>query len=150
MYGTSFGNGPVPLGNIAASAIFNGQSGDWLVVWDVQVFANGAFSADGAVIDFAIMTGVLDFYVDFQFEPAWPLASGSPAIRSQGWGFNDSANEAGKIFASLQLPVSGYQWPHDWPFCAIAPGDSVVVYSDANQYHTFGAAWMFEVVPGGI
>lgn len=150
MYGTAYGVGPVPLGNIVASAVLNAQTrGEWLVIWDVQVFANGPFSSDGAVIDFAIMQGTLQL-TDFQFEPANPLASSSPATPSQGWGFNDSAFEQGKVFASLQLPVSGYQWPHDWPFAAIAPGDSVVVYSDSNPYHTFGAAWMFEVVPGGI
>ena len=149
MYGTGFGVGPVALGNIAASGVFNNQqNGEQLVIWDVQVSASGAFASGLAIIDFSIMTGTQQL-TDFQFEPANPLCSGNPVIDSKGWGFMDSAQEQGKVFLSAFLPVSGYQWVHDWPLCSIAPGDSVVVYSDANQYHSFGATWIFEVVPNG-
>jgi hypothetical protein len=150
MYGTGYGNGPVPLGNIVGSGVFNASTrGEWLVIWDVQVNASGTFTSGLAIIDFSIMHGTAQ-YGGFQFQPANPLTSQTPATPSQGWGFNDSANEQGLVFGSYFLPVTGYQWVHDWPFCAIAPGDSVVVYSDANQYHSFGAAWTFEVVPAGI
>lgn len=150
MFGCSFGIGPVATGDIVASGVLNAETdGSWLVIWDVQVFATGSFTAPGAVIDFCIMHGTQQLH-DFTFEPANPLCSNTPRVPSTGWGFMDSANEQGLLFQSLSLPVNGYQWVHDWPFCAIAPGDSVVVYSDASAYNSFGAAWTFEVVPGGI
>jgi hypothetical protein len=72
-------------------------------------------------------------------------------VPSTGWGFKDPANnEAGPVIQSLSLPVAGYNWLYDYPFAAIAPGDSLVCYSDSNAYNSFGAAYTFEVVPGGL
>lgn len=152
MYGTAFGVGPAALGELVASAVYNGQQdGAWLVIWDVQVFANGNFAAVGAVVDFDIIHGTQSGAANYQVEPALPVISNGIAIKSFGWGFTDpNNNEAGKPFLNPDIPVGGYQWPHDWPLCAIAPGDSIVAYSDANAYNTWGATWLFEVVPGGI
>lgn len=152
LYGTGFGIGPVPLGNLVASAVFNAQTdGSWLVIWDVQVFATGSFPAGGAVIDFCIIRGTQPNAAGHQIEPSVPITSYTASVPSYGWGFSDPANnEAGPVFASPHLPVNGYQWVHEWPLCAIAPGDSIVVYSDSNAYNSFGATWIFEVVPGGL
>jgi hypothetical protein len=152
MYGTAFGIGTVPLGALIGSGVFNAQTrGEWLVIWDVQVFATGSFAAAGAVVDINIMTGTQSANTGYQKQPANPLISANTTIPSFGWGFKDSAtNEAGLNFLSLQIPVNGYQWVHDWPLCAIQPGDSVVAYSDSNAYQNWGATWIFEVVPGGI
>jgi hypothetical protein len=152
MYGGSFGIGPVPLGNLIASGIYNGQQGGaWLVIRDLQVFATGSFPATGAVVDIDIIHGTQSGAVNYTVEPVLPCTSQSPSIKSFAWGFSDpNNNEAGTPFLNPDIPVSGYQWVHDFPLCAIAPGDSVVAYSDANAYNTWGAAWLFEVVPGGF
>lgn len=152
MYGASFGISPVPLGNLVGSGIVNRQtSGQWLVIWDLQVFAAGSFASVGAVFDLCIIQGTQSIYSNYQVEPSFPTTSFTQTIPSAGWGFSDgAANEASKPFYSLSLPVGGYQWVHDWPLCAIAPGQSVVAYSDANAYNSWAAAFMFEVVPGGI
>lgn len=152
MYGASFAIGPVPLGALVGSGIYNGQTdGSWLVIWDVQVFTPGPFVATGAVVDFNIITGMLTDNADFALEPSNPLCSATGLVPSTGWGFMDSnTNEQGLLFQSLSIPVNGYQWVHDWPFCAIQPGDSVVAYSDSNAYNNWGASYTFEVVPGGI
>ncbi len=152
MYGASFGIGPVPLGDLVGSGVVNRQtSGDWLVIWDLQVFAAGSFPAPGAVFDLNIIQGTQSFYNNYQVEPSFPATSFTPTIPSAAWGFMDgAANEASKPFYSLSLPVNGYQWVHDWPLCALAPGQSVVAYSDANAYQAWSAAWLFEVVRGGI
>jgi len=151
MYGGSFGIGPVALGDLVASAIYNGQpDGAFLRVWDVQVFATGNFAAVGAVVDFDLIHGTQSGAVNYQVEPVLPCTSQGPSIKSFAWGFQDpNNNEAGKPFLNPNIPVGGYQWVHDWPLCTIAPGDSVVAYSDANAYNTWGATWLFEVVPGG-
>ncbi len=152
LYGASFGIGPASIGDLVGSGIVNRQaSGDWLVIWDLQVFAAGSFAAVGAVFDLCIIQGTQSQNSNYQVEPSFPANSFAPTIPSSAWGFKDAAaNEASKPFYSLSLPVGGYQWVHDWPLCAIAPGQSVVAYSDTNAYNSCGAAFMFEVVPGGI
>jgi len=152
MYGAAFGIGPVALGALVGSGINNAQTrGEWLVIWDVQVFATGSFPASGAIVDINIISGTPSSNVGYQVQPSNPLISSNRGIPSFGWGFKDSAaNEAGLNFLSLALPVNGYQWVHDWPLCGIQPGDSVVAYSDGSAYNHWGATWVFEVVPGGI
>jgi hypothetical protein len=152
MYGTEFGIGPVALGDLVGSGVFNAQTdGSWLVIWDLQLFANGSPPAVGWVFDLNIIHGTQSFYHDYSFNTALPVCSQTKQIPSGGWGFMDSAaNEASLPFLNYSLPVGGYQWVHDWPLCAIAPGDSIVAYSDANAYNTWGATWVFELVPGGI
>jgi hypothetical protein len=149
MAGSSLGSGPVNFGDIHAVGLLNtAQRGEWLVIWDVQ--ANARPTGGGATIftvDFAIMHGQTGTSIGT--EPNNPLASDVGALPGQVWG-DVPGNEVGGIFASLSLPANGYQWVHDWPFCAIAPGDSVVGYSDANQAAFFGIAYIYEVVPNGI
>jgi hypothetical protein len=152
MYGGAFGIGPAALGDLVASGIYNGQQdGASLVVWDVQVFYTGTAPSTGAVVDFDIIHGAQSGAFDYQVEPVQPATSQGRAIKSFAWGFKDpNNNEAGKPFLNPDIPVNGYQWVHTWPLCAIMPGDSIVAYSDANAYTTWGATWLFEVVPGGI
>jgi hypothetical protein len=152
MYGGAFGTGPIPLGNLVASGIFNGQTdGGAIVIWDVQVFYTGTPPATGAVVDIDIIHGTQSGAVNYQVEDVLPITSQKPSIKSFAWGFNDPANnEAGRPFFNPNIPTTGYQWIHDWPLCTVLPGDSVVAYSDANAYTTWGATWLFEVVPGGI
>lgn len=149
MAGSSLGSGPVNFGDIHAVGLLNTSSrGEWLIVWDVAVNVRPNQALQTIFIcDFAIMHGQTGASIGV--EPNFPIASNVGALPGQVWG-DVPVNEVGQVFYSISIPPNGYQWPHDWPFCAIAPGDSVVGYSDANNGSFFGIQYMYEVVPGGL
>lgn len=149
MAGSSLGSGPVNFGDIHAIGLLNtSQRGEWLVVWDVQVNVRPNLAAQTIfLVDFAIMHGQTGTSIGV--EPNFSTTSDGATMPGEVWG-DIPVNEVGQIFYSIAIPPDGYQWVHDWPFCAIAPGDSVVGYSDANAGSHFGIAYMYEVVPGGL
>jgi hypothetical protein len=151
MYGGGFGGGPVALGDIWAVGLQNnGRASEWLVVWDVQITTSLAGKSTSIEIaDCTIMHGNTGPSAHFQSGQLGPLCSQVAAGPGLSW-LDIPSQEQGVLFQSLGLPLQGYQWPHDWPFCAIGPGDSLVVFSDANPSNHFGASFIYEVVPGTI
>lgn len=149
MAGSGGGLSPVPQFSIVAVGLQNNsQAGEWLVVWDVQVYANPAGDISHInIINFSIMNGQTGHSQGT--EPNNPLASGVGALPGFVW-IDEPSFNPGKIFSTPALPAQGYQWPHDWPIAAIAPGDSLVVFSDAQPTNTFGVNYLYEVVLGGI
>ena len=83
-----------------------------------------------------------------------PIISATGTPPGLMWSRNTPGNESGTTFYSVTLITSGvvayYQWVHEFPICAIQPGDSIAVYSDADAYTDWGVNFMFEIVPGGI
>jgi hypothetical protein len=149
MFGSAVGTGPLGIGDIGAIGLLNtGSAGEWLVVWDVQVNIHPSASGSGQrVLDGAIRRGTESSLLFT--EPNNPLASAVASGPGQVWaaitGF-----EAGGIFFSGIFPADVYQWPHEWPICAIQPGDSLVFYSDGSAANNFSAMFLYEVVPGGL
>src|SRR5216684_2670500 len=84
MAGSSFGVGPVALGDIIAVGLQNtADDGSWLVIWDVQVFTRPSGAASVLVVDFAIMGGRTgSFFAD---EPTNPLTSRAGKLPGVVW-----------------------------------------------------------------
>ena len=149
MFGSAVGTGPLGIGNIGAIGLLNtATAGEWLVVWDIQVNIHPSASGSGQrVLDCAIRHGTASPLLFT--EPNNPLASAVGSGPGQVWAATTNF-EAGGIFFSGVFPTDIYQWPHEWPFCAIQPGDSCVCYSDALAANNFSACFLYEVVPGGL
>jgi hypothetical protein len=149
MAGSAVGTGPLGIGDIGAIGLLNtATAGEWLVIWDVQVNIHPSSTASGQkVLDCAIRTGTASPLLFT--EPNNPLVSAVGSGPGQVWAARTTA-ETGAIFFSGVFPTDVYQWPHEWPFCAIQPGDSCVFYSDANAANDFSACFLYEVVPGGL
>ena len=149
MAGSAVGTGPLAIGEIGAVGLLNtAHAGEWLVVWDVQINIHPFNTASGnRILDCAIRTGAVSPLLFT--EPSRPLASAVASLPGQCWAASTDF-EAGGIFFSGVFPSDVYQWPHEWPFCAIQPGDSCVVYSDADPANDFSVNFLYEVVPGGL
>jgi hypothetical protein len=147
MSGGGGGGFSLALGEVGAVGLLNNTTqGEWLVVWDVQVYANPAGTTTSvSLIDFLFVTGIPPpLTVTTQ-------ATGSALLDQQaqlpGIVWSNKLNfEQGLIVLSPSLPAGGYQWVHDWPIAFIAPGDSFYVASDSNPTQTFGANYVWEVV----
>jgi hypothetical protein len=150
MAGGAGGTSPVSFGTVIAVGLQNNaRAGEYLVVWDIQVYASPAGTKTSInTINCGIMGGRTGAF--FGTQPTAPLVSQTPSLPGIIWVDNPGFAIPAPLFFSNSLPTIGYQWPHDWPFCAIAPGDSLVVYTDANASDFFGVNFMYEVVPGGI
>src|SRR5258708_2930121 len=149
MAGSAVGTGPLGIGDIGAIGLLNtAQAGEWLVVSDVEVNIHPSSTGSGQrVLDCAIRTGTA---APLLFtEPNNPLASPVASLPGQVWAAVTGL-EAGGIFFSGIFPSDVYQWPHEWPFCAIQPGDSCVFSSDGNAANNFSCSFLYEVVPGGL
>ncbi len=155
MAGASSSTGPLGLGALGAVGLINDATrGEWLVVWDLWIVALPNPTANRLfVADMAICTGRL---AGSSLIPnnSGPLASSVGSQPGTNWTNNAGGTELGNIFSSIDLisqsPQLTYRWVHEWPVCAIAPGDSVVAYSDGSAYFDFGVGYIYEVVPGGI
>lgn len=155
MAGAASSTGPLALGNLGAVGLINDSAdGEWLVVWDVQVVAiPNPPAATLTVVDMAICQGRNAGSLLIA-NNSNPNISGGNKKPGTTWTLNVPGNELGAIFNSVSLIASGntyfYQWLHEWPLCAIQPGDSFVCYSDANAYSDFGMNCLYEVVPRSI
>lgn len=155
MSGASGSTGPLALGNLGAVGLLNNATrGEWLVIWDIRtVSIPNPIPATLITVDLNIGTGQNTGSLTFANSNNSLISFGS-ALPGIIWTLNVPGNELGNVFHSLAPLISDiyayYVWPHDWPVCAIAPGDSVIAYSDANPYHDFSADFIYEVVPGGI
>ena len=155
MAGAASSTGNLALGALGAVGLINNATaGEWLVIWDVRVIAlPNPIGTILMVADMAICTGRLASSLLIANNNS-PLISFGGTIPGTNWTNNTSATEIGNIFNSVDLiyssPTAYYTWGHDWPICGIAPGDSMVVYSDGSAYHDFGVSFIYEVVPGGI
>lgn len=155
MAGASSSTGVLALGALGAVGLLNDSTrGEWMVIWDVQILTvPNPIPSHLIIADLAIGTGRNAGSLFFAGDNG-PLASAVATMPGSMWTNNSPGNEIGRIFNSVSLIVSGntafYQWVHDWPVCAIQPGDSVIAYSDADAYSDWGAGFIYEIVPGGI
>jgi hypothetical protein len=155
MNGAASSTGPLALGDLGAVALQNScTNGEWMVIWDIQIVCvPNPFPNHLIISDLAIGPGMLAGAL-LNVNNNGPLVSGAPQAFGNTWTHNSPGNEIGNIFNSLTLIPAGnaayYQWVHEWPVCAIQPGDSVVAYSDADAYEDFGVGYLYEIVPGGI
>jgi len=155
MAGASSGTGALALGSLGAVGLLNDSTrGEWFVVWDVQIVTvPNPIPSHVIIADLAISpqknAGSLSIAGN-----NGPLASGVGTLPGSTWTLNIPGNESGRIFNSVSLITTGnvayYQWVHDWPVCALQPGDSVVAYSDADAYFDWGAGFIYEILPGGL
>lgn len=155
MAGASSSTGALALGALGAVGLLNDSTrGEWFVIWDIQIVALPNPIGNTLIVsDIAICTGRLAGSL-FSAGNNSSLISASGKNPGSTWRNNAPGNEIGAIFNSTTLINSGntsyYVWPHDWPVCAIQPGDSVVAYSNANPYFDFGVGFIYEIVQGGI
>lgn len=155
MAGASGSTGPLALGALGAVALQNDSTaGEWMVIWDVQIVTVPNPIPNHLIIsDLAISSQRLLGSLFFPGNNS-PLFSSAAALPGSTWTHNSPGNEVGNIFNVPSLITSGnvayYQWVHEWPVCAIQPGDSVVAYSDADAYQDFGVGFLYELVPGMI
>ena len=155
MCGASSSTGALALGALGAVGLLNDSTrGEWMVIWDVQIVTVPNPIPNHLIIsDLAICNGTLAGSLFLKGNNS-PLTSASPASPGSTWTNNTPGNEIGSIFNSVSLIPAGtmafYQWVHDWPVCALQPGDSVVAYSDADAYNEWGAGFIYEIVPGGL
>ena len=155
MVGAAFGTGALALGALGAVGLQNNsQRGEWFVIWDLYInTVPNPIPAHQIIADINITTGI-PFNALIPPNEVNPITSASPSPPGQVWWFGTPGNESGKTFYSVPLITSGnvayYQWFHEFPICAIQPGDSIAVYSDADAYTDWGVNFMYEVVPGGI
>lgn len=153
MAGASSSVGGLGVGDLGAVALLNDSTqGEWFVVWDVQIVCvPNPIPSHLIISDLAICTGQLPGALFIKGNNS-SLVSSVAALPGSTWTHNSPGNEIGNIFNSPSLITSGnvayYQWPHEWPVCAIAPGDSVVAYSDADAYFEWGAGFIYEIVSG--
>jgi hypothetical protein len=152
MAGAGSSTGPLGIGALGGVGLINNsQRGEWLVVWDIQIVVLPNPIPNALIIaDLNICTGRAPGSLLIA-NNSNPLASNVARLPGTNWTVNSGGNELGAIINSITLLISGnyayYQWLHDWPVCAIAPGDSAVVYSDGNAYRDFGVGYLYEVVP---
>ena len=150
MAGAGASTGPLALGALGAVGLINDTAdGKWLIIWDIQIVTVPNPIPNHLIIaDLAIATGKLAGSLSFANSNS-PLISVGGAQPGSTWTHNIPGNEIGQIFNSISLIPAGtmayYQWPHEWPVCAIAPGDSVVAYSDADAYSDWGASFLYQV-----
>ena len=155
MVGAAFGTGALALGQLGTVGLLNNaQRGEWFVIWDLFInTVPNPIPAHAIVADINIVPGV-PFDALIPPPEVNPITSDSPSPPGEVWWRNAAGNESGKTFYSVSLITSGvvayYQWVHEFPICAIKPGDSIAVYSDADAYTDWGVNFMYEVVPGGI
>jgi len=154
MAGASGSTGPLGIGALGGVGLINNSTrGEWLVVWDIQIVNLPNPIPNQLIIsDIAIATGRAPGSLLIP-NNSNPLASNVASQPGTTWTVNSGGTELGAVFNSTTLLISGnyayYQWVHEWPVCAIAPGDSVVAYSDGNAYHDFGVGYLYETVPAG-
>lgn len=150
MAGASSATGPLALGALGAVGLLNdSNANEWLVVWDFSITAlpnpipNHLIVAD-CVIGTGRNAGSLIIVGDNK-----PAISQGRSMPGSVWTLNVPSNEIAKPFNSVTLLTTGtyafYLWNHDWPLCAIAPGDSLVAYSDADAYQDFAANFIYQV-----
>jgi hypothetical protein len=155
MAGAAFGTGALALGDLGAIGLLNtSQRGEWFVIWDLFInTVPNPIPAHAIVADINIVSG-RPFNALLPPPETNPITSDTATLPGQVWWFGGPGNESGKTFYSVTLITTGvvayYQWVHDHPICAIKPGDSIAVYSDADPYTDWGVNFMYEVVPGGI
>lgn len=156
MSGAASSTGPLALGNLGAVGLINNATrGEWLVVWDVRIVVVPNPIPTGLIIsDLSIGTGRNAGSLIIANNSS-PLTSQTGQLPGTTWTLNSSTGNAiGNIFNSVALITSGtyayYLWDHEWPVAAIAPGDSLIAYSDANAYHDFGVSFLYEYLLGGL
>ena len=155
MAGASSSCGGLALGALGAVGLLNDSTrGEWFVIWDVQIVTvPNPIPSHLIIADLAISPQKLAGSLSIAGNNS-PLTSGVGTLPGSTWTHTSPGNIVGNIFNSVSLITTGnvafYQWVHDWPVCAIQPGDSVVAYSDADAYFEWGAGFLYEIVPGGI
>lgn len=150
MAGAAASTGVLALGALGAVGLINNSTDNqWLVVWDFQIVNVPNPVPTGIInVDLSICTGRNSgsFLIANNNSP---VISQGPVLPGTNWTNNVPDSTLGQIFNSFALTLAGkygfYFWNHDWPLCAIAPGDSVVAYSDANAYEDFSASFMYQV-----
>lgn len=155
MVGASLGTGALGLGALGAIGLQNtSQRGEWFVIWDLFInTVPNPIPAHAIVADVNIATGI-PFDALVAPPEVHPIISAAGTPPGLMFSRNTSGTELGTTFYSIPLITSGvvayYQWVHEYPICAIQPGDSIITYSDADPYTDWGVVYMYEVVPGGI
>lgn len=153
MAGASSATGPLAIGALGAVGLLNDtQAAEWMIIWDVRITSvPNPIPSHLIVADLVIGTGRNSGSL-FSVGNNRPLVSFVAAMPGSTWTLNSPNNEIAKPFHSVTLIPSGntanYEWPHEWPVCAIAPGDSVVAYSDADAYFDFAAEYIYEMFTG--
>jgi hypothetical protein len=145
---TSGGGGfSLSLGDIGAIGLLNNSNiGEWLAVWDVQVYANPAGTVSSvSTIDFLFYKGIVTPITVTVQNTGGSLVDQQGQLHGIVWA-NKINFELGQFTYSLSLPPQGYQWVHNWPMAYVAPGDSWYVASDGSATQQFSACFTWEVV----